>query len=135
MKFTRQQIDWALELKRLEIPWNPGVGHYADDIHQEIDPGSPFQEAVYFFLNYPCFVEYFGSETTLVDRMAWLPTLEQALSMAEQYHVPSSLVEQALVAGIRRNDELTELYQLLARVLRSERDNPKNDPHEFRATT
>jgi hypothetical protein len=130
MKFTRQQIEWAIELKNLGIPWNPAVGHYAYDLHGEIKPGSPFQDAVYFFLNYPCFIEYFGSENTLVERMVWLPTLEQALAIAVQFHVPVGLVEQALFAGVRRSDELSELYQLLARVIGSERDNPKNVTYE-----
>lgn len=130
MKFTRQQIEWAIELKKLDIPWKPGVGHYAYDVHGVIDPGSPFQDAVYFFLNYPCFVDYFGSERNLVEKMAWLPTLEQALLIADQYHVPYERVEQTLVTGIRRSDELTELYQLLARVIGSERNIPTNGPHE-----
>ena len=64
MKFTRQQIERAIDLKKGGIPWNPGVGQYALDWHGLIKPASPFQSGIYFFLDYPCFVEYFGSDLT-----------------------------------------------------------------------
>ena len=135
MKFTRQQIEWAIELKKLGIPWNPGTGHYAYDSRGEIGPGSPFQNAVYFFLDYPCFVEYFESETNLVRRMVWLPTLEQAIEVAKEYQVPSDEIERALINGIRRSDELTELYQLLAGAIGADGIYPENDSHDARTSS
>ena len=76
MWFTKRQIDLAVQLKALGLPWSPGVGQYAYDVEHVIQPTSPFQPHVYYFLDFPCFVEYFGSYERLAAAMVWLPTCE-----------------------------------------------------------
>lgn len=116
MIFTRQQIERAIDLKKKGIPWNPGVGQYALDWHGIIKPASPFQSGVYFFLDYPCFVEYFGSEASLEKNMVWLPTLEQSIKLAEELELEPASIRETLTEGIDQGDELSTMYELLGRV-------------------
>ena len=121
MKFTRQQIDRAIDLKKGGIPWKPCVGQYALDWHGIIKPASPFQIGVYFFLDYPCFVEYFGSEASLEDNMVWLPTLEQSIKLAEELELEPASILRTLMEGIDQGDELSTMYELIRRVCPSSR--------------
>lgn len=121
MKFTRQQIERAIDLKKGGIPWNPGVGQYALDWHGIIKPASPFQSGVYFFLDYPCFIEYFGSEASLENNMVWLPTLEQSIKLAGELELEPASIRRTLMAGIDQGDELSTMYELIRRVCPSSR--------------
>ncbi len=42
----------ARELRRRGLPWTPQAGHYVFDETGFCSKGSPFQEGVYFILNY-----------------------------------------------------------------------------------
>ena len=50
-QFTPQEIAMAARLRGLGLPWEPVVGHYVLDEQGTIQPGSPFQDRVYFILN------------------------------------------------------------------------------------
>ena len=115
MRFTQQQIDLACTLKDQGLPWRPGPGQYAYDREQRIGPGSPFQDRVYFFLDFPCFVDYFGSIAKLREAMVWLPTWEQASLLLRQ----EGLEHFSFVSGETFSDrvELDGCYRALLKTL------------------
>lgn len=111
MHFSTKQIDLACQLKDAGLSWTPGVGQYAYDRDGQIRPGSPFQDRVYFFLDFPCFIDYFGGLQSLHDSMVWLPTFEQATQSIreKQGEVDAIVVGRSLSAG----KELDEAYRVL----------------------
>ncbi len=140
--FTSNQLRLAKQLKQAGLPWEPRIGQYAWDPQRTIRPKSPFQDRVYFFLNFPCFVEYFGSLETLKSAMIWLPTMEQATEIANHkisshkisshgisshgisshgissygissYRIARQKIGQAISAGIGDGQELDCMYELL----------------------
>ena len=108
MLFTNRQIRLATRLKKAGLVWQPGRGQYAFDIGGRIRPGSPFQKGVYYFLDFPCFVEYFGSVEQLAESMAWLPTFEEALEWKS-----SQMHRDSLAMHLKNDTELDFLYQRL----------------------
>lgn len=119
-QFTDSQIDLAIQLKHSGLAWQPGIGQYAYDHSEIIEHGSPFQHGVYFFLNFPCFIEYFGSLSRLTESMVWLPTWEQARTEAARLNIPLKKIEEVCLNGLEQNAELESIYTLLLTGLKSE---------------
>ena len=123
MQFTEQQLRHALRLKRLGLPWEPMAGHYAHDFEGKIKPGSPFQPGVYFFLDLPCFVDYFGGTNELRDSMVWLPTWEQAVGLILGLNGQLDELAVGAAEGLGENMELDFAYSMIERLITRQLSN------------
>lgn len=119
MRFTKEQIRLASNLKKIGLGWKPQVGHYAFDCQQKIKPGSPFQDGVYFFLNFPCFVDYFGGIDNLHDSMVWLPTWEQATTLIHAHGGALGELADGVVGHLEEGVELDFAYGMIERLVKS----------------
>jgi len=78
LQFSRQQIELAITFKQLGLVWEPVVGNYVYDLSDALKPSSPFQDGVYFLLNYDCFMQRVGGLDRFKELMTWLPTWNDA---------------------------------------------------------
>ena len=117
--FSDRQIELAQRFKAAGISWEPRVGHYVYDAGHAVEPTSPFQDHVYFLLNYDCFMRKVGGLERFKQIMTWLPTWGDARELLEQLGMPSSEVQAELLLrnAIVNGDELTVLYELVAQRL------------------
>ena len=113
MRFTEDQIHIAKRLKKLGIPWQPQVGHYVYDANRICPKSSPFQQGVYFLLNFDCFMQHVGGVARFRDNMVWLPTWHEAREILRQMGVPDAEVARLSTEAILQDDELTCLYRLI----------------------
>ena len=116
MQFTSQQIELACQLKDAGLSWTPAAGQYAFDREKRIRPGSPFQDHVYFFLDFPCFVEYFGDVHQLAMAMVWLPTWEEVSVLLAEWRATRTEILNA--DTLARQQELDDAYRWLLKNLR-----------------
>lgn len=120
LRFSDDEIDAARELRRVGLPWTPAVGHYVFDELKQYDRPSPFQDGVYFVLNYQYFMRDMGGEERFQQCMLWLPTWEDARELLRELEVPEREVaeglrkQRAMEAGIER----LALYAILLDRLR-----------------
>jgi hypothetical protein len=119
MKFTPHQITCAIEFKRNGLAWTPSVGNYVYDANNAVKASSPFQENVFFLLNYDCFIDRLGGEEQFVEAMTWLPTWEDARGVLKSLDVEHEEVQAAIVdsGALREGTELDILYDLIAKRL------------------
>ncbi len=115
-RFSDREIALALEFKRMKLPWEPAVGQYVYDAGGAVKPSSPFQQGVYFLLNYDCFMERLGGVARFKDLMAWLPTWSDAREILRRLGVSNEVVREALArtAAIESGEERVVLYELIA---------------------
>ena len=111
MQFSVDQIELACRMKDSGLPWEPQVGHYVYDRSKVCQRGSPFQEGVYFILDYPCFCRHVGGADTLEREMVWLPTWYDCRMLLKQGGVADAEVVAVASAGIPAGAELTHLYE------------------------
>ena len=109
MMFTGTQIDLATRLKAAGIHWQPQRGQYVFDGGGKIRPSSPFQPHVYYFHDFQCFVDYFGSIEQLQENLVWLPTYEECRSLIRD----QQQLTKAVCIGLKDYCELDALYGLL----------------------
>ena len=108
MKFTAQEIQLTRTLRRQGSPWEPRVGHYVYDETGFCKQKSPFQDRVYFILNYSYFMRAVGGIDRFKDIMLWLPTWEDLRNMIRNLGVSDHEVadymraEHALEAGTEK---------------------------------
>lgn len=108
MEFSRNQIERAVALKKAGLPWRPRQGQYIYDLYQKIEPGSPFQNGIYFLHDFDCFVDYFGSVEKLAEACVWIPTFEESREL-----VVTRLSAESFREAIARSAELDFLYDQL----------------------
>jgi hypothetical protein len=115
MQFSQQQIDLALEMKRLGLDWEPAVGHYVYDRQHIVDRPSPFQPRVYFVLNFDHFIRLVGGVERFRTEMAWLPTWEDAREILAKLGVSDADLQRRLmeVDAIGRRVEMDEIYRAI----------------------
>jgi hypothetical protein len=120
--FDRRLIHRAEQLKHLGLPLPPHVGCFVWDPEGAIPAPSPFPERVYFVLSMPRFLDIFGSEEAMIERLVWLPTWHQARWVAQRMGVGDR------VAGIWRDspsmepgEDLLLLYDLLIEAFREKK--------------
>ena len=118
MAFTDEQISIATQLKQLGMPWQPRVGNYVYDANRICPKGSPFQDRIYFLLNFDCFMQHVGGRERFAESMVWLPTWDDARNIARQIGIPDESVAAVAAEGILRDEELTRLYGLILATLR-----------------
>ena len=127
MKFSSRQIELAVKFKELGLAWEPTVGHYVYDATGAVKPTSPFQDRVYFLLNYDCFMERVGGVERFKTIMTWLPTWSDAREILRSLGVSDKEVQDELVRSQALEDgsELLQLYELIAQHLANLRNSPK----------
>ena len=113
MRFTEDQITIAKRLKQLGIPWQPQVGHYVYDANRICPKSSPFQQGVYFLLNFDCFMQHVGGVERFRDNMVWLPTWHESRGILRKLGVPDTEVAHLSAEAILQGEELTCLYRLI----------------------
>lgn len=121
--FDGRLLHRAEQLKQLGLPFTPHVGCFVWDPEGAIPAPSPFPERVYFVLSMPRFLDIFGTEKTMVERLVWLPTWYQARWIAELMGLGDR------VTGIWRKspsmepgEELLHLYDLLIEAFREKKE-------------
>ena len=120
MQFSQEEIEMARELRRLGLKWEPCVGHYVYDENRSCPKGSPFQDRVYFILNYDCFMNHLGGVERFKEVMLWLPTWHDAREMLQSLGVSDEKVALRLQGcrALESRKELLILYEMIAESLR-----------------
>lgn len=121
MEFDQHLIRQACQLKSLGIDWKPSVGHYVYDETGAVQASSPFEEGVYFLLNFECFMRRVGGPERFARLMVWLPTWHDARCVLRSYGVDDQVVQRELVSrgSLTSGTELLLLYEMIARQLRN----------------
>ena len=119
MKFSSQHCALAIQFKEMGLEWEPTVGNYVYDATAAVKPSSPFQEHVYFLLNYDCFMDRVGGVERFKTIMTWLPTWSDAREILRSLGVSNKEVQDELVRSRALEDgsELLKLYELIAQHL------------------
>ena len=119
MDFSEAEIALARKLRHTALAWEPKAGHYVYDETGFCKQSSPFQEKVYFILNYDYFMKAVGGVERFKEIMLWLPTWHDARQVLESLGVPNEQVweqidsSNAIATGIERY----VLYQLIESAL------------------
>lgn len=119
--FSESEIEAARRLRRSGLSWEPRAGHYVYDETGFCKQASPFQEKVYFILNYPYFMRAVGGVERFQEIMLWLPTWDDLREVLRDFgvsdvDVASFLVEQS---AIELGQERLALYELVEACLSS----------------
>jgi hypothetical protein len=120
VKFRPEEIEMARELVRLGLSWEPRAGHYVYDETGFCSKGSPFQDGVYFILNYEYFMRQAGGVERFKSMMTWLPTWQDAREILQTCGVSNEEVATELreQQAIENQQELLVLYRMIAARLR-----------------
>ena len=87
MTFSEAEIEAARRLRRSGLSWEPSAGHYVYDKTGFCKQASPFQEKVYFILNYPYFMRAVGGVQRFKGIMLWLPTWDDLRGVLRDFGV------------------------------------------------
>lgn len=119
MNFTADEIALARELKANGLQWEPRVGHYVYDELAYCQQTSPFQEQVYFILNYGYFMKAIGGVDRFKEIMIWLPTWYDCRQILEGLNVDATELAESLEAAnaLAKGTERIILYQLISKRL------------------
>lgn len=119
MQFSNEEIQLARQLREAGMAWEPQAGHYVYDETGYCKQTSPFQEKVYFILNYDYFMKAVGGVEQFKQIMLWLPTWDDARRQLELLGVPDARVADRLEhsLAIQQGNERFILYQLIESVM------------------
>lgn len=125
MIFSQTEIELARQLRRDGLSWKPQAGHYVYDETEFCNQPSPFQERVYFVLNYPYFMKAAGGVERFKEIMTWLPTWDDAREILRSQRVSNEQVLDYLheCRAIESGSERLALYRLIARALQNSSDS------------
>lgn len=120
MQFRDIEIELARRLRELGLPWQPQAGHFVLDETGLVDRPSPFQDGVYFILNFDYFMELAGGVEQFKQIMTWLPTWSDARLVLQSLGVADDDVADVLhrERAIQEQTELATLYRLIESTLR-----------------
>ena len=115
MKFTKQEVATARQLKQLGLPWEPNVGHYVRDEAGIINCESPFGDSVFFILDLKHFLRRAGTIENIKRDLCWLPTWFDARTILHELDVPDDLIVARLqeALALEKGVERLCLYQLI----------------------
>ena len=115
MRFSEAEIDLARRLQRNGLTWEPKAGNYVYDETGFCKQASPFQERVYFILNYSYFMKTVGGVDRFKAIMTWLPTWNDAREILRSLHVSDQQILEYLTAekAIENGMERFALYGLI----------------------
>lgn len=119
MVFDTHICQLAQQIKRLGIDWRPHVGCFVWDPDNTIEVDSPFPHRIYFILSLPRFIDIFGSEDAIVEKLVWLPTWHQARLLCKRLAVSDDVVADIWEGqkGFPVGEELQRLYQSIIAAL------------------
>lgn len=119
MQFSDEEIRLAQELRDRGLPWEPKAGHYVYDETGFCKQPSPFQNKVYFVLNYNYFMKAVGGVDRFKEIMIWLPTWDDAREILRNSGISDMQLSQYLhdQHAIERGKERIALYELIASFL------------------
>jgi hypothetical protein len=122
VRVTQEEIEMARELRALDLEWEPSVGHYVYDENRCCPKGSPFQDRLYFILNYDCFMSHIGGVERFKQVMLWLPTWHDARELLRSLGVSDEEVARRLQCcqGLENGKELLVMYEMIAESLRGQ---------------
>ena len=117
--FCEEELQLARRLKAAGWKWRPAPGHFTIDEKRQIERGSPFQDGVYFILNYDRFVAIAGGVDSLIGSMTWLPSYEQCREELRRMGVDDASQLRCLVAeaAFEGGRERVALYRMLLKHL------------------
>ncbi|MEM7313177.1 MAG: hypothetical protein AAF497_08495 [Planctomycetota bacterium] len=121
MNFSEQEIALARELRVAGLPWEPRAGHYVYDETGFCKQPSPFQENVYFILNYNYFMKTVGGVERFKEIMLWLPTWDDCRQLLANQGIEAEEISKFLSVNdsLESGTERFALYQLIAEKLSS----------------
>lgn len=116
MRFSDEEIKLARQLRRDGLSWEPKPGHYVFDETGFCKQPSPFQDKVYFILNYPYFMKAVGGVDRFKEIMTWLPTWDNAREIIRNRNISNQQVLEHLSKeqAIENATERYALYRLIA---------------------
>lgn len=119
MRFSEEEIQTARRLRDNGLAWEPQAGHYVYDETGFCKQTSPFQDKVYFILNYPYFMRAVGGVERFKEIMLWLPTWHDLRQMLRDLKVTDLQVAMYLKErkAIELGDERLALYELMGECL------------------
>jgi len=115
MRFTDGEIALARQLREAGLAWEPKAGHYVYDETGFCTQTSPFQDKVYFILNYDYFMKAVGGVERFKEIMLWLPTWDDARMLLQSLGVANESIAEQLAQqrAIALGSERFVLYQLI----------------------
>ena len=119
MRFSDDEIRFAKHLRENGLSWEPLAGHYVYDETGFCKQESPFQDKVYFILNYDYFMRAVGGVERFKEIMIWLPTWHDVRELLRSHGVSDAGVSDYLTRdkAIEQHTERLALYRLLDSVL------------------
>ena len=119
MHFSDEEIRLARRLRDAGLEWEPQAGHYVYDETGFCKQTSPFQEKVYFILNYDYFMKAVGGVERFKEIMLWLPTWDDARKQLELLEVPNPDIAHHLEQSqaLENGKERLTLYLLIESIL------------------
>jgi hypothetical protein len=121
VRFSQREIELAVQLKDDGLAWTPAVGHYVYDQSGAVNAPSPFQDGVYYILNYDHFMRLLGGAPRFQELMVWLPSWHDARHILRLLDVSNDTIREVLLrdAAIENGTELLVLYELIHRGLQA----------------
>lgn len=122
MIYSETEIELARQLRRDGLVWEPEPGNYVYDETAFCKQPSPFQDRVYFILNYPYFMKAVGGVDKFKEIMTWLPTWDDARDILRSLRVSDDQILEYLreARAIENRSERLALYEMIGSALRSE---------------
>lgn len=119
MNFTDEEIQLAKQMRTQGLNWEPKAGNYVYDETGFCKQPSPFQEKVYFILNYDYFMKAVGGVKRFKEIMIWLPTWYDARQILRTFEVSDENILEHLNGqrAIEQGHERLALYQLISSLL------------------
>lgn len=129
MVFSEAEISLARKLRHTGLAWEPKAGHYVYDETGFCKQSSPFQDKVYFILNYDYFMKAVGGVERFKEIMLWLPTWHDAREVLESLDVPNEQVWEQIDSSnaIATGTERFVLYELIESTLSKSASPPAAD--------
>jgi hypothetical protein len=118
MMFCSEEIKLAGAMKARGLRWEPRVGNYVYDMTRIVKKPSPFQDGVFFVLNYSYFMELVGGQDQFKQMMVWLPTWEDCREIVRSFDVSDEFLD-GLIRGKAFEDGVERLaaYKFIVSVL------------------
>lgn len=115
IRFTDEEIRYAIELKRKGLNWEPRPGHYVWDEAGMIEAPTPFQEKVHLIHDLEQFARRPERISLLQASLVWLPTWHDARALLDQMGISNETIVHRLRAekAIEHGKELLTLYKLI----------------------
>ncbi|MCP4191348.1 MAG: hypothetical protein GY768_12055 [Planctomycetaceae bacterium] len=115
MLFTHEEIEIAKRLHQKQLVWIPRAGHYVYDQTGFCGRKSPFQENVFYILNYDYFIGKVGGVDRFREIMIWLPTWFDLRGLLRDFGFADEELATHLSStrAIEQRLERLSLYRLL----------------------